>query len=147
MAGAISFISLWTAEDASPGSLRRFGVFERMTLVISRIACRSPRFAFVMSRSTTGCRRLALASVVVMRLCSIRLVARLASMRRSCAGPLPSRGPLVGVGIVHSLCRAITGPADRPAAGSGKLVLGVVAAVEVRRRGVEVERAVLERET
>ena len=45
-------------------------------------------------------RRFAFVSVVVMRPCSNSAVARLASMSRSCAGPPPRRGPLVGVGIV-----------------------------------------------
>jgi MFS family permease len=39
------------------------------------------------------------ASVVVMRPCSNNAVARLATMSRSCAGPPPRRGPLVGVGM------------------------------------------------
>src|SRR4051794_28498535 len=64
-----------------------------------RRACRSPRLAKVISRSASGRSRLAFASVVVIRSCSNSDVARLASISRSCAGPAPSRGPLVGVGM------------------------------------------------
>src|SRR3954454_5812632 len=52
-----------------------------------------------MRRSASGRSRLALVSVVVMLPCSNSAVARLANIKRSCAGPLPRRGPLVGVGI------------------------------------------------
>src|SRR5688500_20398749 len=52
--------------------------------------------------SAYGRRRLALASVVVIRPCSNSCVARLASMSRSCAGLPPMRGPLLGVGMSFS---------------------------------------------
>ena len=70
------------------------------TVSTRRRACRSPRFANVIRRSASGRSRFALASVVVIRLCSNRLVARLARISRSCAGPPPRRGPFVGVGMV-----------------------------------------------
>src|SRR5690554_4562925 len=98
-----------------------------------------------MRRSASGRSRLARVSVVVIRRCSNREVARLASMRRSCAGPPPSREPLVGINISYSSYRvgepAVVG---RPS-GSGQLVGAVVGAVVVAA-GVELERAVLEGE-
>ena len=74
-----------------------------MTASTRRRAWRSPRFAKVMRRSATGRRRLALVSVVLMLLCVNRAAARFASKRRSCAGPPPRRGPLVGAAIVRFL--------------------------------------------
>ena len=68
-----------------------------------RLAARSPRFANVTKRSATGRRRLALVSVVTIRLCMKSDVAMLLSIRRSWAGPPPRRGPFVGVGISFSL--------------------------------------------
>jgi len=56
-------------------------------------------FANVIRRSATGRRRLAFVSVVWMLLCVNSAAARFASSRRSCAGPPPRRGPLVGLGM------------------------------------------------
>src|SRR5699024_5698432 len=65
-----------------------------------RREARSPFFAFVIIRSATGRRRLALVTVVLICLCSNSWAAMLLSMRRSCVGDPPRRGPLVGVCIV-----------------------------------------------
>jgi hypothetical protein len=57
---------------------------------------RSPRFALVIIDSASGCRRLALAAVVVMAPCSNSDVARLLRISFSCAGLPPSRAPWWG---------------------------------------------------
>src|ERR1700709_370771 len=99
-----------------------------MTVSTRRRACRSPRFANVMSRSATGRRRLAFVSVVLMLLCVNRAAARFASMRRSCAGPPPRRGPLVGAAISRFFRYGCMSEGDLEDEG---LRLVVVAAVEV----------------
>src|SRR5512139_3974775 len=108
-----------------------------------------------MSRSASGRSRLALASVVVIRPCSNSAVARFASMSRSCAGPPPRRGPLVGVGMVVALLEESSSQQDCvsvPVNGSVLLVLDVrrvlLGAVGVHGAArVEPGRAVLERQT
>src|SRR5882757_9175589 len=74
--------------------------WSRTTVSTRRRACRSPRFAFVMSCSASGRSRFAFVSVVVIRPWRNSWVARLARISRSCAGLPPRRGPLVGVGMV-----------------------------------------------
>src|SRR5690554_423402 len=93
-----------------------------------------------MSCSAYGRRRRALASVVVMRPCSNKLCARLASISRWCAGLPPRRAPFVGVGMSFLQCQF--GGASR----SVLLVLGearIVVEVGDGRR-IEPGRAVLE---
>src|SRR6476661_5866535 len=91
MSGAISAKRRWTTP------------LSRTTVMTRRRACRSPRLAKVMRRSASGRRRLAFASVVVMRSCTNSALARFASINRSCAGLPPKREPLVGVGICTPL--------------------------------------------
>src|SRR5690606_12652095 len=81
----------------------------RTTVSTCRRACRSPRLALVISRSASGRSRLALASVVVIRPWRNSAVARLARIRRSCAGLPPNRRPFGGVGIALLLLR-LAGP-------------------------------------
>src|SRR5690606_21300155 len=109
-----------------------------MTDSTRRRACRSPRLAKVMRRSARGRRRLAFVSVVVMLLWVKRAAARFASSRRSCAGPPPRRGPLVGWGMISR------SPENESGQWRGSDGLVVVSAVEVRT--VEAGHAVLERE-
>src|SRR5215218_2023733 len=137
-----------------------------MTVITWRRACRSPRLAKVTSFSANGRSRFAFASVVVIRPCSNSDVARLASISRSCCGPPPRRGPLVGVGISCSLvfsvfqrrsgiCEASKSRADLVLLGLGEAGVAAVRAVAVTLvavvaddgRRVEARRAVLERET
>src|SRR5690349_13470089 len=59
----------------------------------------SPFFALVISFSASGRRRLALASVVVIRPFWNSAVARFARISRSWDGLPPRRAPLVGLGI------------------------------------------------
>src|SRR3954465_13017700 len=141
MTGAISVNSSWTTP------------LSRTTVSTRRRAARSPRLAKVMRRSARGRTRLAFAWVVVIRRCSNSWVARLASSSRSCAGPPPRRGPLVGVGMSVVLLSQPAAPSRRRGGGgwSELLVLGeghvVVRTVAVDdERGVEPGRAVLERE-
>src|SRR3954463_9495865 len=123
-----------------------------------RRLCRSPFFALVISRSATGRSTRAFASVVVIRPCSKRLVARLATISFWCEALPPRRAPFLGVGMVVSLVSP--GPCQVPGekvgvgrAGEGSVLLVLderVVVVVVRRQGslrVEARRAVLERET
>src|SRR3954471_8112935 len=89
-----------------------------------------------------------------MRSCSNSAVARLASISRSCAGPPPRRGPLVGVGTQLSLTtragpreivQAISWGALEPFVLGVALVVVVHAVVDDRAR-VEPGGAVLERQ-
>src|SRR3954452_16997770 len=96
-----------------------------MTVSTRRREARSPRLAKVIMRSTSGRTRLALVSVVVMERCVNSWVARLASRSRSCAGPPPSRGPFVGVGIAcFSLKAYLAGDSGRLAAAGELYVAG-----------------------
>src|SRR5690348_14108263 len=128
MAGAISVKSSWTT------------LLSVMVVSTRRRAARSPRLAKVIIRSASGAIRLALVSVVVMDRCVNSCVARLASMSRSWAGPPPSRGPFVGVGMACFSSERV---------GLELLVLGerhVVVRTEAvdDQAGVEPGRAVLE---
>src|SRR3954453_15323613 len=101
MTGAISVNSSWTTP------------LSRTTVSTRRRAARSPRLANVMRRSARGRTRLAFASVVGIRRCSNTWVARWASSSRSCAGPPPRRGPLVGVGMSVVLLDQAAAPTRR----------------------------------
>src|SRR5690606_16295053 len=97
----------------------------------------------VMRCSAYGRRRLAFASVVVMRPCSNRLWARFARISRWCEGLPPRRGPVVGAGmslLLNQWCQS----------SSVLLVLGesgvLVERVDDGGR-IEARRAVLERQT
>src|SRR5918996_1026332 len=68
------------------------------TLSTSRRAWTSPLLAKVISRSATGRRALALASVVRMRSCTKRAAAIPPSISFWWDGPDPSRGPFLGFG-------------------------------------------------
>src|SRR3954468_455964 len=118
-----------------------------------RRLCRSPFLALVISFSANGRSTRALASVVVIRPCSKRLVARFATISLWCAAPPPRRGPFLGVGMV---LLDSSGPCQVPGqsgtvGGSVLLVFDeAVVVVVVRRQGslrVEARSAVLERET
>src|SRR4051795_11212621 len=134
-----------------------------------RRLCRSPFFALVISFSANGRSTRALASVVVIRPCSKRLVARFATMSLWCAGLPPRRGPFLGVGMVlldssgpcqvpgqrglraMVRCRWRRLSTARPRRWSVLFVFDeAVVVVVVRRQGslrVEARGAVLERET
>src|SRR5690606_7560573 len=130
---------------AGPISVKRVcsTLLSRMTLTTWRRLATVSVLALVISCSAYGRRRLALASVVVMRPCSNRAVARFARISRWCEGLPPRRGPLVGVGM--SLLLNQCGQSS-----SVLLVLGetgvFVVALDDRGR-VEARRAVLETQT
>src|SRR5438309_351145 len=95
----------------------------------------SPRLAKVTSRSASGRSRFAFASVVVIRPCSNSAVARLPRISRSWAGPPPSRGPFVGVGMPLLKLFVL-----------GEALVVVVERVVGDHARIESGRAVLERE-
>ena len=74
----------------------------RMTFSTWRRSASEPAFAWVMSFSAYGRRRLALDSVVVIRPCSNSDVARFARIAFWWLADPPRRAPLVGLGIVFS---------------------------------------------
>src|SRR6185436_16950160 len=106
----------------------------RTVVSTRRRAARSPRLAFVISRSASGRSRLALVSVVWIRPCLNSEVARLASINRSCAGLPPRRGPLVGVGISSAPMAFRTqkpAPVSEPAPAWQLQLLGLAVVVGV----------------
>src|SRR5947208_1558869 len=121
----------------------------RTTRRTRRRACKSPRFANVTNRSASGRSRFAFASVVVIRPCSKSAVAKLPRISRSCEGPPPKRGPLVGVGISSpqvTFCRAIFVWSELFVLSEALTFVVVLDAVVRDHAGVEPGRAVLERE-
>ena len=74
----------------------------RIFFITSRRLCRVPFLAWVISFSAYGRSARALGSVVLIRPCSNRDVARLARIAFWCEDDPPRRGPLVGLGIAIS---------------------------------------------